>query len=167
MRAFIINDRNLISFIADPSESGSPCVHFTPVALGDRVERARERFYETSSSVDATRLRGAMQRRENGALIERMGSAGIELHINSDRGPRERSGRVVTFASDRAEDDPVSRDLALVAAPRARHVDRIAIHARSRCAVPRQFAAVIWLVRGYGPNTNATTATTTSKSKIP
>jgi hypothetical protein len=70
-------------------------VHFTPFALDDRVERARERFYETSGSVDATRLRGVMQRRENGALIERMGSAGIELHINSDRGPRERSGRVI------------------------------------------------------------------------
>lgn len=51
-----------------------------------------EGFYEASGSADLMRLRSMMQRRENGALIERMGDTGIELHINTDRGPRECPG---------------------------------------------------------------------------
>jgi len=85
-----------------------------------------------SGSVDASRLRGVLQRRENGALIERMGSAGIELHKDSDRRACEGSGRSVTVAPDRAEHDPVSRDRVLVEAPRSVHIDLVAVHARSR-----------------------------------
>ena len=104
--------------------------------------------------MDAACSRGAMESRKNGALIERMESAGIELRINANCGSRECSGRVVTIAPDRAEDDPASRDIALIAAPRSGHVDRVAVHARIRQG------------RRYAANTNASTATTTSRSKI-
>ena len=112
-----------------------------------------ERFYEASGSVDLMRLRGLMQRRENGALIERMGDAGIELHINADRGPRECSGRVVTIAPDRAEDDPILRDRACVMTPRSGHVDRVAVHSyfrhrkREVCADPHYYDGGTSVVR--------------------
>jgi hypothetical protein len=106
-----------------------------------------------SGTMDASRMRGAMQRRENGALIERVRSAEIELRINSDRGPRECACRVISVALDRAEDYPVSWGCVLIAAPRSGHVDRVAVHARIRQA--------------YARNTNASTASAASNSKRP